>query len=186
MKTKSLLILIALVVMISPIFANAQTSSGTLTIGGTVTGSISLVFNSGPLALTAGAGTNTATLNYGSISKYGVAPANVIITPGTGNWTAAADFNVNVTAYNTTSTSYKLNVSGPATYPAGIAGAALKTGATTITIPAGSGIDVWGGTSSVAAKNYGANQTVTAITTINDTANAAAFNYNLSFLATAL
>lgn len=185
MKTKSLLILIALVVMIAPIFANAQTSSGTLTIGGTVTGSISLIFNSGPLALTAGAGTNTATLNYGSISKYGTAPANVVVTPGVGNWTAAADFIVNVTQYNTTSANYKLNVSGPATYPAGISGAALKTGATSITIPAGAGIDVFGGTSSVAAKAYG-NQTVTAVTTISDTASAAAFNYNLSFLATAL
>jgi len=184
MKTKSLLILIALVVMISPIFATAQTSSGTLTIGGTVTGSISLIFNSGPLALTAGAGTNTATLNYGSISKYGAPPANVTVTPGVGNWTAAADFVVNVTAYNTTSTTYKLNVTGPATYPAGITGA-LKTGATTIAIPVAAGVDVWGGTSSVAAKSYG-NQTVTAVTTITDAASAAAFNYNLSFLATAL
>ena len=185
MKTKSLLILIALVVMISPIFANAQTSSGTLTIGGTVTGSISLVFNSGPLALTSGAGTDTATLNYGSISKYGTAPANVTVTPGVGNWTAAADFSVNVIAYNTTSGTYKLNVSGPATYPTGISGAALKTGATSVTIPAGAGVDVFGGASSVAAKAYGS-QTVTAVTTISDSASAAAFNYNLSFLATAL
>lgn len=164
--------------------AGAQTSSGTLTVGGTVTGSISLIFNSGPLALTSGAGTNTATLNYGSISKFGTPPANVTITRNAGNWTAAADFIVNVTAYNTGSTTYKLNVTGPATYPAGISGS-LKSGATTVVIPAATAVDIWGGAGPIGAKNYG-NQTVTAITTITDTASAAAFNYNLSFLATAL
>jgi hypothetical protein len=61
----------------------AATSNGTLTVTATVTPSINLTFSSatGGPALT-GAGTNTATLNFGNIAAYGSEPTGVTLDSG--------------------------------------------------------------------------------------------------------
>lgn len=65
--------------------ANAATSSGTLTVTATVTGSIQLLFNSGTNGVTlTGANSNAATLAFGSVTAYGTNGANITTntTPG--------------------------------------------------------------------------------------------------------
>jgi hypothetical protein len=103
MKNFSLLIFAALISSA----ANAATSSGTLTVTGTVESSISLTIESAG-GTTSGTGTAAASADLGSISKYGSAPTGFTIARGAANWTISSTIGVQVVKANLTSTDYTL------------------------------------------------------------------------------
>lgn len=93
-----------------PVLSAAQTASGTLTVNATVQSSISMVFNSDAsgVALTSGAGTNAATLDFGNISAYGTLPGTISRTVGATSFTVSTPFDVLVNMANSSSANYTL------------------------------------------------------------------------------
>jgi hypothetical protein len=87
--------------------ANAATSSGTLTVTGTVESSISLTIESAG-GTTSGTGTAAATAALGNISKFGSAPTGFTLARGASNWTISSTVGVQVVKSNLTSTDYTL------------------------------------------------------------------------------
>ena len=87
--------------------AFAATSSGTLTVTGTVESSISLTVESAG-GTTSGTGTAAATSALGNISKYGSAPTGFTLARGASNWTISSTVGVQVDKANLTSTDYTL------------------------------------------------------------------------------
>jgi predicted secreted protein len=87
--------------------ASAATSSGTLTVTGTVESSISLTVESAG-GTTSGTGTAAATSDLGNISKYGSAPTGFTLARGASNWTISSTVGVNIEKANLTSTDYTL------------------------------------------------------------------------------
>ena len=87
--------------------ASAATSSGTLTVTGTVESSISLTVESAG-GTTSGTGTDAATSALGSISKYGSAPTGFTLARGASDWTLSSTVGVQVNKANLTSTDYTL------------------------------------------------------------------------------
>jgi predicted secreted protein len=87
--------------------ANAATSSGTLTVTGTVESSISLTIESAG-GTTSGTGTAAATSSLGSIAKYSSAPTGFTLARGGSNWTLSSTVGVKVDKANLTSTDYAL------------------------------------------------------------------------------
>jgi hypothetical protein len=87
--------------------ASADTSSGTLTVTGTVQSSISLTVESAG-GTTSGTGTAAATSDLGSISKFGSAPTGFTLARGASNWTLSSTVGVQVVKANLTSTDYTL------------------------------------------------------------------------------
>src|SRR4051794_36576226 len=87
--------------------AQAATSSGTLTVTGTVESSISLTVESAG-GTTSGTGTAAATSDLGNISKYGSAPTGFTLARGASNWTISSTVGVQVDKANLTSTDYTL------------------------------------------------------------------------------
>jgi predicted secreted protein len=87
--------------------ASADTSSGTLTVTGTIESSISLTVESAG-GTTSGTGTAAATSDLGSISKYGSAPTGFTLARGASNWTISSTVGVQVAKANLTSTDYTL------------------------------------------------------------------------------
>ncbi len=92
--------------------ASAQTAQGTLTVNATVTGSIQLVFNNdgSGVNLTSGAGTSTATLDFGSVSAFGALGSPFITrnVNGTTSFTVSTPVDVQVTKSNSSSANYTL------------------------------------------------------------------------------
>src|SRR5256885_11476430 len=87
--------------------ASAATSSGTLTVTGTVESSISLTIESAG-GTTSGTGTAAATSALGSISKFGSAPTGFTLARGASDWTISSTVGVQVVKANLTSTDYTL------------------------------------------------------------------------------
>jgi predicted secreted protein len=87
--------------------AMADTSSGTLTVTGTVESSINLTIESAG-GTTGGTGTAAATSALGSISKYGSAPTGFTLARGASDWTISSTVGVKVDKANLTSTDYTL------------------------------------------------------------------------------
>jgi predicted secreted protein len=87
--------------------AGAATSSGTLTVTGTVESSISLTIESAG-GTTSGTGTDAATSALGSISKFGSAPTGFTLARGASDWTLSSTVGVKVDKANLTSTDYTL------------------------------------------------------------------------------
>ena len=87
--------------------ADAATSSGTLTVTGTVESSISLTIESAG-GTTSGTGTDAATSALGNISKYGSAPTGFTLARGASDWTISSTVGVKVDKANLTSTDYTL------------------------------------------------------------------------------
>ncbi|HEV8241835.1 MAG TPA: hypothetical protein VGS57_20900 [Thermoanaerobaculia bacterium] len=87
--------------------ANAATSSGTLTVTGTIESSISLTIESAG-GTTSGTGTAAASSDLGSIAKYGSAPTGFTLARGASNWTLSSTVGVQVDKANLTSTDYTL------------------------------------------------------------------------------
>lgn len=111
MKTKNLrfaIIFTSLILMSG--MAWAQTSSGTLGVSGDLASSINLTFvtDTSGLALT-GSGTNTATLNFGTISRYSTPATHVTQTSDSTSFTVSTPFDVSVTKSNVTSANYALS-----------------------------------------------------------------------------
>ena len=87
--------------------ASAATSSGTLTVTGTVESSISLTIESAG-GTTSGTGTAAATSDLGNISKFGSAPTGFTLARGASNWTLSSTVGIQVVKANLTSTDYTL------------------------------------------------------------------------------
>jgi hypothetical protein len=85
-------------------------ANGTLTVTATVNSSIGLVFNSDAagVALSAGAGTNAATLAFGNVSAFGAIAAGITRTTTANNFTVSTPVDVLVTKTNSTSANYTL------------------------------------------------------------------------------
>ncbi len=110
MQKTTLLAILAAGMLLLPTLSMAQTASGTLGVTATVQSSISMVFNSnaGGLALSAGAGTNSATMALGNISAYGVLAGGLSRSVGAINFTISTPFDVEVEKYNGASANYSL------------------------------------------------------------------------------
>jgi hypothetical protein len=87
--------------------ARAATSSGTLTVTGTVESSISLTIESAG-GTTSGTGTAAASAALGTITKFGSAPTGFTLARGASNWTLSSTVGVQVVKANLTSTDYTL------------------------------------------------------------------------------
>jgi predicted secreted protein len=87
--------------------ASAATSSGTLTVTGTIESSISLTVESAG-GTTSGTGTAAATSSLGNISKFGSAPTGFTLARGASDWTLSSTVGVEVIKANLTSTDYAL------------------------------------------------------------------------------
>src|SRR6185295_6189422 len=88
--------------------ASADTSSGTLTVTGTVESSINLTIESAG-GTTSGTGTAAATSDLGNISKFGSAPTGFTLARGASDWTLSSTIGVQVVKANSISTAYTLN-----------------------------------------------------------------------------
>jgi predicted secreted protein len=104
---KKLIALASLFALAAVGSANAQTSSGTLTVTGTIESSISLTIESAG-GTTSGTGTAAATSALGNISKYGSAPTGFTLAQGASDWTLSSTVGVKVEKANLTSTDYTL------------------------------------------------------------------------------
>jgi predicted secreted protein len=100
-------IAVAAALVLTSTAALADTSSGTLTVTGTVESSISLTIESAG-GTTSGTGTADATSALGSISKYGSAPTGFTLARGASDWTLSSTVGVKVEKANLTSTDYTL------------------------------------------------------------------------------
>jgi len=98
-------VMVALVIIAANAFA--ATSSGTLTVTGSVESSISLTVESAG-GTTSGTGTSAAMSALGSISKFGSAPTGFTLARGASNWTLSSTVGVQVDKANLTSTDYTL------------------------------------------------------------------------------
>lgn len=108
MKTKIVVCLAALLAIgVCSSNSFAATSSGTLTVTGTIDSSLSLVVQSAG-GTTSGTGTAAATSALGTISKYGSAPTGFTLARGASNWTLSSTIGVQVDKSNLTSTDYTL------------------------------------------------------------------------------
>lgn len=87
--------------------ASAATSSGTLTVTGTVESSVSLTVESAG-GTTSGTGTAAASSDLGNISKFGSAPTGFTLARGASNWTLSSTVGIQVVKANLTSTDYTL------------------------------------------------------------------------------
>ncbi len=106
MNRKSILTVVAVLAVLS-MNAFAGTSSGTLTVTGTIDSSISLTVESAG-GTTSGTGTAAASSDLGSISKYGSAPTGFTLARGASNWTLSSTVGLQVVKANLTSTDYTL------------------------------------------------------------------------------
>jgi hypothetical protein len=159
--------------------ASAQTTaSGTLTVNAKVTDSLQLVFNTdgSGVALTSGAGTSTATLDFGSISAFGPlsSPKITRSVNGTTSFTVSTPVDVQVTSSNSTSANYKLTAqlgSVDATNNWTVGGVAVTNGSAALITSTGT---------------YGANTAeAIAITVPFTTASGTAISNTINFTATA-
>jgi predicted secreted protein len=87
--------------------ASAETSSGSLTVTGTVASSINLTIESAG-GTTSGTGTAAATSALGTIAKYSTAPTGFTLARGASDWTLSSTVGVKVDKANLTSTDYTL------------------------------------------------------------------------------
>lgn len=106
---KKLIVIFAAALMMTSLAA-AQTATGSLTVTAKINSSINLVFNSDAngLALTSGAGTNAASLDFGNVSAFGTIPANVTRSTTTTNFTVSTPVDVLVSQANSASANYTL------------------------------------------------------------------------------
>lgn len=91
-----------------PTFAKAETASGTLTVTGTVVGSITVTIESAGGTFTQG-GTAAALTDLGSISKFGAIPTGFTRSTTATSWTLLSSIGVKVVKANSISTAYTLN-----------------------------------------------------------------------------
>ncbi|MDB5942009.1 MAG: hypothetical protein JWQ13_1575 [Ramlibacter sp.] len=97
----------------------ATSSSGTLTVTGTVESSINLTIESAG-GTSSGTSTAAATSALGNISKYSAAPTGFTMARGASNWTLSSTVGVKVEKANLTSTDYTLTAQLSAAPASGI------------------------------------------------------------------
>lgn len=102
------IIVVAAITLLTASVASAATSSGTLTVTGTVESSINLTIESAG-GTTSGTGTAAASSALGNISKYGSAPTGFTLARGASDWTISSTVGVKVDKANLTSTDYTLD-----------------------------------------------------------------------------
>jgi hypothetical protein len=108
---KRIIVLSLFIVLLASMSAMAATTAtGTLSVTATVVGSVNLVFNSDASGVTlTGAGTNAATLPFGSVQAFGgVVPTGVTRTVAASSFTVSSPVDVYVTKNNSTSLTYSL------------------------------------------------------------------------------
>lgn len=150
----------------------AATTSGTLTVTGTVESSITLAVQSAG-GTTSGTGTAAATSALGSISKYGSAPTGFTLARGASNWTLSSTIGVEVDKANLTSTDYTLTAqlgSAPAS------GVTWKLNGSTLSDSAATTLTSTGTYSSTGSYSWDV--------VVADSAAAAAIDNSVSFTAT--
>jgi len=166
----------AMMIMVSSVASAQLTANGTLTVTATVNGSINLVFNNDAagVPLSAGAGTNTATLALGNISAFGAIAANITRTTTATTFTVSTPVDVLVTKTNSVSANYTLK----AQLGAADAVNTWQVGGTTVTNAAQATITATGA--------YAANvPEAIAITVPFTTASGTAISNTINFAATA-
>ena len=145
---KKLIVIFAAAVMMTSLAA-AQTASGTLTVTATVNSSINLVFNSDAsgVALASGAGTNTASLDFGNVSAFGAVAPGVTQTATATDFTVSTPVDVLVSEANSASANYTLTTqlstadatntwaANGVTFTSATAGTATATGAYGSNVP---------------------------------------------------
>jgi hypothetical protein len=170
---KRLYVLLAVVTFVAfATGATAATSSGTLTVTGTVESSISLTVESAG-GTTSGTGTAAATSALGNISKYGSAPTGFTLARGASNWTLSSTIGVQVDKANLTSTDYTLTAqlgSAPAS------GVTWKLNGSTLSDSAATTLTSTG--------TYGSTGSYSWDIVLADSASAAAIDNSISFTAT--
>jgi predicted secreted protein len=153
--------------------AMADTSSGTLTVTGTVASSINLTIESAG-GTTSGTGTAAATSALGTISKYGSsAPTGFTLARGASDWTLSSTVGVKVDKANLTSTDYTLTAqlgSAPAS------GITWKLNGSTLSDSAASTLTSTG--------TYGSTGSYSWDIVVADSAAAAAIDNSIDFTAT--
>jgi len=152
--------------------AHAATSSGTLTVTGTVESSINLTIESAG-GTTSGTGTDAATSALGSISKYSAAPTGFTLARGASDWTLSSTIGVKVDKANLTSTDYTLTAqlgSAPAS------GVIWKLNGSTLSDSAATTLTSTG--------TYGSTGSYSWDVVVADSAAAAAIDNAISFTAT--
>ena len=108
---KKLIVIFAAALMMTSLAAAQTTATGTLTVTAKVADSINLVFNSdgSGVALSSGAGTNAAALDFGTVSAFGTLATNVSRPSVTAsNFTVSTPVDVLVTKTNSASANYTL------------------------------------------------------------------------------
>lgn len=141
---KKLIVIFAAALMMTSLAA-AQTATGTLNVTATVNSSINLVFNSDTatpgVALTSGAGTPNASLDFGNVSAFGGLAAGVSRTVTTTNFSVSTPVDVLVSQANSASANYTLTTqlstadatntwaANGVTFTSATAGTATATGA---------------------------------------------------------
>jgi hypothetical protein len=107
---KKLIVIFAAALMMTSLAAAQTTATGTLTVTAKVADSINLVFNSdgSGVALTSGAGTNAAALDFGTVSAFGAIPATITRSTTASNFTVSTPVDVLVTKTNSASANYTL------------------------------------------------------------------------------
>jgi predicted secreted protein len=169
---KKLLAIAAVAACFGTSGAIAATSSGTLTVTGTVESSISLTIESAG-GTTSGTGTAAATSALGNISKYGSAPTGFTLARGASDWTLSSTVGVKVDKANLTSTDYTLTAQLGAAPASGIV---WKLNGSTLSDAAESTLTSTGTYSSTGSYSWDI--------IVADSAAAAAIDNSISFTAT--
>lgn len=172
MKTFTPVLVAAIACALFASSAHAVTSSGTLTVTGTIESSISLTIESAG-GTTGGTGTAAATSALGSISKFGSAPTGFTLARGASDWTLSSTVGVKVEKANLTSTDYTLDAqlgSAPAS------GVAWKLNGSTLSDSAAATLTSTG--------TYGSTGSYSWDIVVADSAAAAALDNAIAFTAT--
>ena len=167
---KSVLILAVMTMMATA--AMADTSSGTLTVTGTVASSINLTIESAG-GTTSGTGTAAATSALGTISKYSAAPTGFTLARGASDWTLSSTVGVKVEKANLTSTDYTLTAQLGS---AALSGNVWKLNGSTLSDSAATTLTSTG--------TYGSTGSYSWDIVVADSAAAAAIDNSISFTAT--
>ena len=166
------IIVVAAITLLAASVASAETSSGTLTVTGTVESSINLTIESAG-GTTSGTGTAAATSALGNISKYGSAPTGFTLARGASDWTISSTVGVKVDKANLTSTDYTLDAqlgSAPAS------GIVWKLNGSTLSDSAATTLTSTG--------TYGSTGSYSWDVVVADSAAAAAIDNAINFIAT--
>ena len=148
MKNVVMVCFVVVAALAVPTFVQAQdAASGTLTVNGTVVSSISLTIDTFNGATLTGAGTDTASTDLGTISKFGgTLPTGVTRTRTATNYKLSSNVGVTVVKANSISTAYTLNAKLSTAPAAGLVWHMEATALNAATVVPLTAAGVWGST----------------------------------------